>query len=95
MLTYLCFVVVVFKTVPHCIAVLELTMFTRRASNSQRPTFLCLLSAGIKGMHHYSWTIYLLNETPLVNHAIGLSKQMCITGFQVDLGTLHEKQVLC
>lgn len=36
------------------LAVLELTMQTKLASNSQRSTYLYLLGAGIKGMNHYT-----------------------------------------
>ena len=44
-------------------AVLELTLQTRLALNSQRSTCLCLLSAGIKGMHHhYPAFIYIFED---------------------------------
>ena len=35
------------------LAVLELTLKTRLALNSQESTCPCLLSAGIKGIHHH------------------------------------------
>ena len=36
------------------LAVLELTLYTRLATNSQRSTCLCLPSAGIKAVCHHS-----------------------------------------
>lgn len=51
---YSSIVCLLFETGFHCeaLAVLELTMETRLASNSQRCAFLSLLSAGIKSTHH-------------------------------------------
>jgi hypothetical protein len=34
------------------LAVLEFVLYTRLTSNSQRPACPCLLTAGIKGLHH-------------------------------------------
>ena len=50
------FCLFVFETGLHCIAlgVLELTLWTRVALNSQRSTCLCLLSVVIKGVHHHT-----------------------------------------
>lgn len=47
----------VFKTGLLCIilAVLELSMWTSLASNSQRSSCICLPSAGTKDMHHHTW----------------------------------------
>ena len=46
----------VFETGVLCVTVLavqELALQTRLASNSYRSTCLCLLSAGMMGMHHH------------------------------------------
>lgn len=37
------------------LAILELTMWIRQALDSQSSSYLCLPSAGLKGMHHYTW----------------------------------------
>jgi hypothetical protein len=59
-LIFICiFVCLSFKTVYLCIialAVLQLALQTRLVSNAQRSTCLCLLSARIKGVHHYVWS---------------------------------------
>lgn len=39
-------------TLYKALAFLEITMKTRLAYNSERPTCLCLLSGGSKDMHH-------------------------------------------
>jgi hypothetical protein len=51
-----CFIFVCLETGSHyvAVAVLELSMWTRLASNSQRSICLRLLSAGIKRVHHYA-----------------------------------------
>lgn len=40
----------------HCVALadLDLTLWTKLASNSQGSSWLCLLSAGIKSLCHYA-----------------------------------------
>lgn len=50
------FVLFCFDTRSHCItmAVLELNMCTRLASDSQRSTSICLLRAEIKGVSHHA-----------------------------------------
>ena len=37
------------------LTVLKLALWIRLASNLQRSTCLCLLSAGIKSVHHHAW----------------------------------------
>jgi hypothetical protein len=44
------------------LAVLELTLWTKLSSNSQRSGCLCLPSAGIKGMSHHSWVVLFCFE---------------------------------
>jgi hypothetical protein len=55
-----CFVLFVVFQDRVFLAVLELTLWTRLASNSLRSACLCLLSAGIKGVH--TTTINLLHK---------------------------------
>ena len=64
----------VLKTRFFCVALaaLELTMYTRLASNLQSSACLCLLSAGTKGMHHHCLhvciVIVLPSELSVVMH---------------------------
>jgi hypothetical protein len=37
------------------LAVLELSVYIRPASDSKRPTCLFLPNTGIKGVHHHTW----------------------------------------
>lgn len=41
------------------VALLGLTIKTRLTSNSQRPTCICLLSAGIKDKCHHTWLLWV------------------------------------
>jgi hypothetical protein len=61
----------VFETEPHCIA-LELTTYTRLASNSETSTCFCLFKARIKGIHHHIWY-----KAVLIN--------CLLTGFPTDI----------
>ena len=56
------FACVFFETVSHgvTLAILELTIWTRLASNSQRSTYLYLLSAMIRGVRHHTWLLVFL-----------------------------------
>jgi hypothetical protein len=53
-----------FEAGSHYVALvgLGLDMWTRLASNSQRSSSFCTLSAGIKGMHHHAWSVLLIRN---------------------------------
>ena len=51
------------------LAVVENKLWTRLASNSQRPTYLCLLSAGIKGVRHHRETGFQYTK-PLLHYSV-------------------------
>ena len=83
-----------FETASHyvALAILELTEWTRLASNSPRAACLCLLSAGIKGVPHHAW--------PLVSVVINLSYRLpkanvwgclSISPFLTELGFENSK----
>jgi hypothetical protein len=76
--------VFVSETESHCVtlSVLELLMQAKLASNSQKATCLCLLSAGIIGMHHYTWPPSHFNFVNILFTRyylkIFLKKSMCV-----------------